>query len=98
MRAQEFGQVFLPRLLQDGEVASIHHLDAAPARAGHQAAEIRIELGRAAGDVERRDAPARDKIEHDIGDLGRHFFGAVRPGIDVAMETGLVAAIADIDL
>ena len=40
----------------------------------------------------------RDELEHRVGDLARHLLGAVRPGIDVAMEAGLVAAIADIDL
>ena len=66
--------------------------------ARHHAAEIRIEFGRAAGDVERCDAPAFDEVEHQVGDLGRHLLGAVRPGIDVAVEARLVAAIADIDL
>ena len=95
---QKFREVFLARLLQHGEIAAVHHLDAELARAGHQAAEIRIEFGRAAGDVERRYVPPRQKIEHDVGDLGRHLLGAVRSGIDVAVEARLVAAIADIDL
>ncbi len=98
MRAEEFRKVFLARLLQDGEVATVHHLGAELARRGHHAAEMRVEFGRAAGDVERGDTPALDEIEHDIGDVAGHFLRSRRPGIDVAMEARLVAAIADIDL
>ena len=32
------------------------------------------------------------------GDVGGHHLGAPRPGIDMAMATGLVAEFADIDL
>ena len=59
---------------------------------------MRVELRRAAGDVERRDAPPRQEREHEVDDLARHLLGAVRAGIDVAVHAGLVAAIADIDL
>ena len=58
VRRQEIGEVFLARLLQDGEIAAVHHLHAARARRRHQPAEMRVELGRAAGDVERLDARA----------------------------------------
>src|SRR5450631_3658134 len=98
VRRQKFGEIFLAWLLQDGEVATVHYLDAELARRRHQTAKIRIELGRAAGDVERCNALALDEVEHQVGDLRRHFLGPVRPGIDVAVEARLIAAIADIDL
>ena len=59
---------------------------------------MRVELRRAAGDVEGGDALAFEEGEHDPDDLGGHFFGAVGARVDVAMHAGLVAAIADIDL
>ncbi len=65
----------------------------------HQPAEMRIELGRAAGDVERRDAPALEQREHEV-DRSRPPSPRCGsgPAFDVAMHAGLVAAIADIDL
>ena len=59
---------------------------------------MRIELGCAAGDVERRDPPALKKTEDDVGDFAAHLLGAVRTRADMAMHAGLVAAVADIDL
>ena len=45
-----------------------------------------------------RDAPAFAGRRAPCRRPRRHFLGAVRAGIDVAMHAGLVAAIADIDL
>jgi len=64
----------------------------------HQFAKVRIELGCATGDVERRDALPGEESEHDIDRLARHFLGAARTGVDVAMYARLVAAITKIDL
>jgi hypothetical protein len=38
------------------------------------------------------------KFQYQVSDVARHFLGSRGAGIDVAMETRLVAAIADIDL
>ena len=38
---EEFGQIFLARLLLNGEVAAVHHLHAHVARGGDEAAEMR---------------------------------------------------------
>ena len=99
VRRQKFGEVLLARLLQDGEVAAVHHLDAELARAASPAGG-NCALSSGAPPVMSSVAMRRraTKVEHHVGDLGRHLLGAVRPGIDVAMEAGLVAAIADIDL
>ena len=91
-------QVLVARLLLNGEVMPVHHLHAHIARRHHHAAEIRVQLRGAAGDVERRDAPPLQEFDHQIGSRGVHLLGAVRAGIDVAVHAGLVATIADIDL
>jgi hypothetical protein len=57
-----------------------------------------MELGRAAGDVERGDGALPEHLQHEIDGAGIHRLGAVRPGVDVAMEAGLVAAVAEVDL
>ena len=38
------------------------------------------------------------KGEDEVDRLAVHLLGAVRPGIDVAVHAGLVAAVAEIDL
>ena len=95
---QKFGKILLARLLQDCEVAAIHHFDAEFACLAHQPPEMRIEFGRSAGDVERRYLLTAKKVQDQVGDRTGHFFGSVGPGIDVTMDAGLVAAIADVDL
>ena len=98
VRSKEIREVFLTRLLQNSEVAAVHHFDAELACLNHKVVKMRVELRRAASDVEGGDAAAFEKIQHDADDVSSHFFGTRRPGIDVAMEARLVAAIADIDL
>ena len=56
MLGQERGQVLLPGLGQDGQVAAVDHPHAQRAGGHHQAAEVRVQLGRAAGQVQRLDA------------------------------------------
>jgi hypothetical protein len=95
---EKFSEVFLARLLLDSEVMAVHHLHRHVARRGDQPAEVRIEFGRAAGNVERRNAPPFQEVDHGVGCRAIHLLGAAGAGIDVAMHAGLVAAIADIDL
>ena len=45
---------------------------------------MRVEFGRAAGDVERRNAPPRQKIEHDVGDLAD--ISSVRCGLALTWQ------------
>src|SRR6266849_1958410 len=98
LAGEKVGEVLLSGHLQNGEVAAVQHPHAHVAGRAHQAAEMRIELRRPAGDVEGRDALLCQEGEHHVDHLGRHFLAAVRPGIDVAMDARLIAAIADIDL
>ena len=69
LAGEEFGEVLLARHGKNGEIATVDHAHAHVARRSHQPAKVRVELGRAAGDVEGRDAPAREEGEHHVGDL-----------------------------
>jgi len=89
---------FLSGLLEDGEVAPVDDVSAERAGTRDEAAELRMQLGRAAGDVERLGARTLEKHEHVLHDGRRHHLGALRPGIDVAMHAALVAAVAEVDL
>jgi hypothetical protein len=62
------------------------------------APEMRVQLRRAAGDVERSDPPPFKERQNGIGGLAAHLLGAMRARADMAMHAGLVAAVADIDL
>ena len=59
---------------------------------------MRIELGRATGDVERLDVLAFDEIQDDSGDIAAHLLGAVRAGIHVAMNTCEIAKLPHVHL
>ena len=52
VRGEKRGKVLLARLAEDGEIAPVHHVRAERARIFHQLAELRMQLGRAAGDVQ----------------------------------------------
>jgi enoyl-CoA hydratase/carnithine racemase len=60
---------------------------------------MRIQLGRAAGQVDAAHAGAGgEEIDHRIDGLGGHLLGALRAGIDVAVQAALVAAVAEVEL
>ena len=90
--------VFLTRLEQHGEVAAVDHPDAGAPRALDHRTEVRVELGRAPGEVQRRSAAHLEISEHEVDGLPVHRFGAMRPRVDVTVHAGLVAAVAQIDL
>ena len=52
----------------------------------------------AAGDVDRWDVARFEKSQTRLDDVRRHHLGAIGTCIDVAVATGLVAALADVDL
>src|SRR5437870_3577551 len=93
---EEAREVRLSRLLQDGEVAAVDDMFAKPARARHEAAELGMQLRRAARDIQRLDL--RQECDHVVDHLRRHHLRALRPGIDVAVHAALVAAIAEVHL
>src|SRR4029453_19110814 len=95
---QEFRQLFLARLLQNREIAAVDDLRVPPARLLHQSPKVWIELWRSARDVEDGNLLTAKKFQHQIRDFARHLLGSGRARIDVAVKTGLVAAVADVDL
>mmetsp|Transcript_26530 Transcript_26530/g.56995 ORF Transcript_26530/g.56995 Transcript_26530/m.56995 type:complete len:307 (+) Transcript_26530:529-1449(+) len=100
---EKLHQIFLPRLLQDGQVAPIDddQIFAAkgPGRAD-QVPKVLVEFRSSTGNVEGGDAGGVfQKLQAPGSRLGRHHF--LRPkgrGFDVAVTTGLVAIQADVDL
>ena len=63
-----------------------------------QLAKMRIQLRRAPGQVQGRDAPRCEVAQQQFHRLPVHGFGALGTGRHVAMGAGLVAAIAQVDL
>jgi hypothetical protein len=61
---EELRQSLLPGLIQDGEVAAVHHLHADLARAHHQAAKVGVELWRTPGQVELLHPRNLEESEH----------------------------------
>ena len=60
---------------------------------------MRVQLGRAAGQVDDRDVGARgEKVEHAGGHGLAHDLGPRGAGLHVAVVAGLVAALADVHL
>ena len=96
--ARNSAEVLLSGHFKDRQIAAIHHLHVHLTCRAHQFAKVLVEFRRAAGDVERRYALASEESEYDVDHFTRHFLGAVRTGVDVAMHARLVAAIAKINL
>ena len=63
-----------------------------------QIAKAWVELGSAAGQIQLTDAAATQQRDHRGNIVIRHALGAVRTGIDMAVQAGLVAEIAQVDL
>jgi hypothetical protein len=59
---------------------------------------MRVELGGAAGNVQRTHARSFEVPQHDAYRLEIHLLGAGRAGVDVAMHAALIAFVAKIDL
>src|ERR1700730_13337078 len=98
LAGEKLRKILLAGDFENSEIAAIHHAHAHGAGGGHQSAKVRVELGRAAGDIEGGQALSRKESKHRVDYLARHFLAAVRAGVDMAVHAGLGAAIADIDL
>ena len=98
MFGQELGQVFLAGLKQDGQITAVQHMPAVLAVLLNQKAEGRIQLGRAAGQINRSGLGRTDEFEGQCGCLWGHDFGPFRTGIHMTVEAGLVAQLAQVDL
>ena len=63
-----------------------------------QLPEMQIQLGRAAGNVERADARGLEVAQHGMHRLAVHLLGARGTRVDVAVHAALVAFVAEVDL
>src|SRR6185312_12418160 len=68
------------------------------ARRRDQIRKIRMQLRRAAGDIQRRNVRAREESQHRIDVLPAHHLFARRTGFDMAVNARQVAVAAQVDL
>ena len=95
---EERGQILLRCQLEDRQVASIHHVAAAGAALCHEPAEVGVQLGRPARDVDGWNRRLLQRFETQHHRLAGHDLAAIRAGVDVTVTARLVAEFADIDL
>jgi hypothetical protein len=88
----------MPRLAQDREVATVHDVHAKFARAFDERAEVRVQLGCAARQVELRHGSRFEEGEHVVDRFAAHHLDPARPGVHVAVQAALVALVAEVDL
>src|SRR5215470_11265513 len=98
MIAIELRQMQFIRQEQHREIASHHHMASEALRFSDQIFEVRIQFRSAAGYVDRFDAGNSERSEDLIYSLARHLFGTIGSGVDMAMLTGLIALLPDVDL
>src|SRR4029079_12219832 len=85
-------------LLEDGEIAAIHHVRIERACALDELTEMCVQLGRTTRDIQRGYVRCFQKSEHRTHGFARHLLGASRPRVYVAMHATLIALVAEIDL
>jgi len=97
--AKKPGGVLLARDKYCCQVAAVNYMAAHLSRRPDEVPEVRVEFRRSASDVQSPDAGVSlQRLDDMFGSLARHFLGAVRPGIHMAVLASLVASLADVDL
>jgi len=96
---QENVRILLPRFEEDRQVAAIDHCPAERTGTADEIAEVGMEFGCAAGDVQRRDFwIARQQFEDAFDAATIESLRSVRSGFDVTVMARQVASQADIQL
>jgi hypothetical protein len=95
---QERHEVVLRRQLEHRQVAAVDHVPAARLAFLHEPPEIRVQLGRPAGDVHDGNGRPVERVEAQLHRVARHYFAAIRPGVHVTVTARLVAQLPHIDL
>ena len=95
---KKLSQILMARLGQDGQIAAVDNLDVRGPGAPNQRAELRVHFWRATGQVQGIDRVGINHLAQQLNQLGRHTLGAGWPGVDVAMQAALVAAVGQVDL
>ncbi len=98
LSGEKLGQCFLPRLLEDRQIAAVDHLGTQCARSADQRPKMNIQLGRAPRQVESADRAGAHHFEHQIDRRPIHLLGAIGTGIDVAVHARLIARVTQVDL
>ena len=98
VRGQEFGKIFEAGFVKDGEVVAVDAAEIQFRGEFDEGAEVGVEFGCAAGDVDDGWAMFANPARNAGGDLAAHHFGAPGGGVDVAMAAGLVAFSAEVQL
>ena len=92
------GEILVPSLEQHGEVASVDDSQAPGTGSPHQPSETGIQFRCAAGEVQGRKRQGRQALEDEVYRCLVHDLGALRAGIDVAVQALLVAPVTEVDL
>ena len=95
---QEFGQILLTRLKQDGQVAAVDHAHALLPRSFDQRAKAAVQLRRATGQVQGAQTACSQHAGNQRQGVLIHHFDAIRAGVDMAVQATLVAQVAQVDL
>ena len=98
MLSQKSSQRLLPWLRKDGEIASIQNPCPGLPGTDHKLPEPLMQFRSSSGEVEAADAPGLQNIGDQFQQLLTHHLRSMRAGIDMAMTTALVAAVAQVDL
>ena len=90
--------IFLPGFVENRQIAAIDKVQPQRASRFDQAPKMGIQLRRTTGQVEGGNALSLDKAQQQFHGLPRHLFLPLRTGSHVAVQAGLIAAIAEIGL
>ena len=100
MCTKKIAQPFVAIFKEDRQITSIN--DGFDVRdfsdASDQVAKIRNHLRRSPGEIDRGDICPCQPIENAVNGLATHDFFALRPCVDVAMDAGQVAELAEVKL
>ncbi len=95
---QKGRQIGLARLRQDGQIASINDTYTPCPGLTHQGTEVFVQFRCPPSQVQRTRLTCSQDLHDQLHGVRVHHLGAVGPRIDMAVNTGLVALVAQVDL
>jgi hypothetical protein len=98
MAFEKLRQVLLARLRNHRQVATIHHTAFERNRGFDQILKMIIQLGSAAGYIQRRDVRDLEKAQYRIDRFPAHHLRTSRSRFDMTVNASLVAVFAHIHL
>ena len=98
MAAKKLRQIIFAGFEDNRQIAAIHDMPPEPARRFDQIIEIRVQLRRAAGDIESRNVRGAKKTQHRVDIFPAHHLLARRPRLDMAVNARQIAIAPQIDL